>query len=168
MIPEAAGATPYGIFLLADAYLRAARLTASEAHLSTQGPTRLLSYHAAELLLKAFMRSRGETIAALRDHGHDLTSMLTRAQELGLVVPTQAIAQADKMRRKNDYVRVRYVVTEDRSDISPASVVRFAETLRERVRRALHFDNDGNPLGAHWLGPMPDDLPQPREWTQNS
>lgn len=160
MIPEAAGATPYGIFLLADAYLDAASLAAAEPRLATQGPTRLLSYHAAELFLKTYMRSAGETIDSLRAHGHDLHSMLTRAGELGLEVPPQIIAQADKMKRKNDYVRVRYVVVEERSDISPAGVLRFTTTIKQCVCAALNMDDRGVPKGDHWLGPLPSDYPR--------
>lgn len=160
MIPEAAGATPYGIFLLADAYLNAASLAATEPRRVSQGPTRLMSYHAAELFLKTYMRSAGETIASLRDHGHDLHSMLTRAGELGLEVPPQIIAQADKMKRKNDYVRVRYVVVEEKSDISPASVLRFTTTIRQCVCDALNMDEQGVPKGEHWLGPLPSDYPR--------
>ncbi|MBU1336934.1 MAG: HEPN domain-containing protein [Alphaproteobacteria bacterium] len=160
MIPEAAGATPYGIFLLADAYLDAASLAAKEPRLYSQGPTRLLSYHAAELFLKTYMRSAGETIDSLRAHGHDLHSMLTRAGELGLGVPPQIIAQADKMKRKNDYVRVRYVVIEEKSDISPASVLRFTTTIRKSVCAALNMDDQGVPKGKHWLGPLPSDYPR--------
>lgn len=159
MTPEAAGATPYGIFLLADAYLQAAQLSANEQRLVSQGPTRLLSYHAAELFLKTYMRSAGETIAVLRDHGHDLHSMLSRAGELGLKVPPQVVAQANKMRKKNDYVRVRYVVTDDRSDISPESVLRFTRTIRQAVVVALNLDEYGAPKGEHWLGALPPDYP---------
>lgn len=39
MIPEAAGATPYGIFLLADAYLDAAKLASGQPRLHSRGPT---------------------------------------------------------------------------------------------------------------------------------
>jgi HEPN domain-containing protein len=159
MIPEAAGATPYGIFLLADSFLRAAVLTSNDTRSYSQGPTRLLSYHAAELFLKTYMRSAGETIASLRDHGHDLHSMLARAGELGLKVPPQIIAQADKMKRKNDYVRVRYVVTKERSEISPVSVLRFTTTIWRCVRAALNMDERGAPKGEHWLGPLPSDYP---------
>lgn len=159
LTPEAAGATPYGIFLLADAYLQAAQLAANDPRLFSQGPTRLLSYHAAELFLKTYMRSAGETIAVLRDHGHDLHGMLSRAGDLGLRVPPQVIAQAGKMKKKNDYVRVRYVVTEDRSDISPESVLRFTRTIRQSVVAALNLDEHGAPKGEHWLGSLPPDYP---------
>src|SRR5690554_1028033 len=111
MIPEAAGATPYGIFLLADAFLQAARDTASNRRKSTEGPTRLLSYHACELFLKAFLREQGEDISTLRGYGHDLSAMLAGATAHGLQPTPQIIAQIKKASEKNDYVRVRYMVT---------------------------------------------------------
>jgi len=159
MIPEAAGATPFGIFLLADDYLRAAELTLNGPRQRSHGPTRLMSYHAAELFLKTYMRSAGDTIANLRGHGHDLMSMLIRAGELGLQVQPQLLSQATEMKLKNDYVRVRYVVVEDGSEISPASVVQFAKAIRECVRSALNFDKYGNPTGELWLGTLPPDYP---------
>lgn len=160
MIPEAAGSTPYGIFLLGNAYLDAASLAANEPRLYSQGPARLLSYHAAELFLKTYMRSAGETTDSLRAHGHDLHRMLTRAGELGLAVPPQIIVQAAKMKRKNDYVRVRYVVVEERSDISPASVLRFTTTIKQCVCATLDMDDRGVTKGEHWLGPLPSDYPR--------
>jgi len=114
-----------------------------------------MSYHAAELFLKTYRRSAGETIKSLRDHGDDLHSMLTRAVELGLEVPAQIEEQAYKMRRKNDYVRARYVVVEDKSDISPAKVLRFATAIRQCVCAALDMDEQG----MHWLGPLPSGYP---------
>ncbi|MER8571379.1 HEPN domain-containing protein [Mesorhizobium sp. M1409] len=159
MIPESAGATPYGIFLLADDYLEAARLAATAPSRRSAGPVRLLAYHAAELFLKTYMRSAGETVAALRDHGHDLLAMVDRARVLGLKLPPQIPAQARKMADKNDYVRVRYVVSEDRSDISAQSVLRFAETIRLCVIAGLDMDATGVPRSKHWLGGLPSDYP---------
>lgn len=158
MIPESAGVTPYGIFLLADDYLRAA--IAADVHGSRYGgPVRLLAYHAAELFLKTYMRSAGETVVALRDHGHDLLSMVDRASILGLKLPPQIRAQARRMAAKNDYVRVRYVITDDRSDIPVESVLRFAETIRLCVVTGLEMDPFGVPLNKHWLAGLPSDYP---------
>jgi hypothetical protein len=159
MIPEAAGATPYGIFLLADDYLRSARSAAADDRMSSKGPVRLLSYHAAELFLKCYLRSAGETIEALRTSGHDLASLLKRAQVLGLKLPPRIAAQANKMKRKNDYVRVRYVVVEERTDILVDSVLRLTETIRASVVEALGFSGDGVRQGNTWLGEAPADSP---------
>lgn len=123
------------------------------------GPIRLLAYHAAELFLKTYMRSAGETVVALRGHGHDLLAMVDRASNLGLKLPPQIRAQARKMAAKNDYVRVRYVVTEDRSDISIKSVLLFTQTIRLCVIAGLEMDPFGVPLNKHWLADVPSDWP---------
>ena len=54
---------------------------------------RPLTYHAAELFLKTYMRSAGETVAELRALCHDLLRMVERAQVLGLDPPTQTLVQ---------------------------------------------------------------------------
>jgi hypothetical protein len=159
MIPESAGATPYGIFLLADDYLVAAKLAAAVSHRRSSGPVRLLAYHAAELFLKTYMRSAGETVAVLRAQGHDLKAMVERAAALGLALPPQIPAQARKMADKNDYVRVRYVVTKERSDISVDSVLRFTGIIRQSVIAGLDMDETGVPRDKHWLGDLPSDYP---------
>lgn len=147
MIPEAAGATLYGTFLVADDHLRSARSRAADPRISSKGPVRLLNYHAAELFPKCYLRSAGETIVALRAHGHDLASLLGRAQELGPEGPPRTAAQANKMKRKNDYVRLRYVVVDDRTDISADSALQFAVTIRSSVVVALDLSNEGVPKG---------------------
>lgn len=156
MIPESAGATPLGIFILADDFLRAARLVAAANGRLPEGPVRLLVYHSAELFLKTYMRSAGETVVALRNQGHDLPAMVDRALALGLKLPPQIVAQARKVAVINDYVRVRYV-TEQRRDLSLDSTVRFSETIRSCVVAGLNLDENGVPLGRHWLGEPPSD-----------
>lgn len=158
MTPESAGASPYGIFILADDYLNAARLVIAAPGRRAAGPARLLAYHSAELFLKTYMRSAGETITALREQGHDLVEMVERAQSLGLKVPAMVVNHARKMAEKNDYVRVRYV-TQDRSDIPLESVIAFTESIRLSVIAALDLDEYGAPRGKHWLSDPPLDYP---------
>lgn len=158
MIPESAGATPYGIFLLADDYRRAAKLAAAELRIGP-APVRLLAYHASELFLKTYMRSSGETIVDLREMGHDLGRMMERATALGLALPSGMLKKAKKLAQKNDYVRARYVVVDRRSDMGAAQAVEFCETIRSAVVEALQMDDDGVPLGKHWLGDLPPDYP---------
>ncbi|NGP16539.1 hypothetical protein [Devosia aurantiaca] len=169
MIPESAGATPYGIFLLADDYLSAASAVMDHARIGP-APVRLLAFHAAELFLKTYMRSAGQTIEALRSLGHDLEAMIEGAQSLGLILPPQVLAQSRKLTRKNDYVRVRYVVVDNRDDISEESVIRFCNTIRNSVVRALNLDEFGAPKGNHWLGALPSDYPSKNDeevsWVQ--
>ncbi|MFD1942989.1 HEPN domain-containing protein [Paradevosia shaoguanensis] len=157
MIPESSGATPFGIFLLADDFLQAARLVTSASGSPAQGPGRLLSYHAVELFLKAYLRSRGESIASLRGHGHDLESMLRQAEALGLVSSPKVRKFARKIGWHNDYVRARYLVTRAEGADAARRILGCAEEVREQVRRALSFDEFGNPTATHWLGPLPED-----------
>ncbi|MBZ9805759.1 HEPN domain-containing protein [Mesorhizobium sp. ES1-6] len=158
MIPESAGATPYGIFLLADDYLSAAKLAFRDPRIGT-GPVRLMTYHAAELFLKTYMRSAGETVDALRALGHDLEKMVIRAKSLGLKLPAQILAQSRKLSANNDYVRARYVVVREPTDISDQSVLRYCQTIRSSVIEALNMDEQGVPQGEHWLGALPSDYP---------
>lgn len=165
MIPESAGATPYGIFLLADDYLSAAVLAHRDPKIGS-APVRLLSYHAAELFLKTYMRSAGETVDALRALSHDLEKMVESADALGLKLPPQIVAQSRKLSKNNDYVRVRYVVVQESTDISGESVLRYCQTIRSSVIKALGMNEQGVPQGKHWLGALPPDYPvaanQPR------
>jgi HEPN domain-containing protein len=145
VIPESAGATPFGIFHLADAFRLAAQTSAGNARMLTNGPTRLLAYHSCELYLKAYLKERGQDVEALRAYGHDLNSMLTAARHEGLDPSPQIVAQLKKAALKNDYVRVRYMVIEEPSDISAERVMRLTDTVRDCVRRALDFDELGMP-----------------------
>lgn len=144
MIPEAAGATPVGIFLLAEAF-RLAAVASTSARMQTSGPVRLLAYHSCELYLKAYLKQQGQHVEELRSYGHDLNAMLTAAREAGLPHTPQIAAQLKKAAVKNDYVRVRYMVTESPSDISAEKVLRLIEAVRECVRLALDYDDFGMP-----------------------
>ena len=142
MIEESKGATPYGIYVLGLSYLEAAQtvqgLGGAVAH-----PCKLLYYHACELLLKAKLKAAGQDFEELRAYQHDLASMLRAACAAGLVVRPQTAAQIEKLTKKNDYVRVRYMVTSVRTDISPASVARIATDIRNAVRDALGVCDEG-------------------------
>lgn len=146
MIPESEGATPFGIFLLADDYLHSARAVAAVPRIRVGGPVRLLCFHACELYLKCFLRTRGATIAALRDMGHDLHEMAVAAQAKGLAVKLDTLRQLAKLAERNDYVRARYVVVDVAGDLKPRSALILTEKLRELVRLALNMDPLGNPV----------------------
>lgn len=148
MIPESSGATPIGIFLLADGFLEAARDTAWTSRKRTDGPTRLLCYHACELFLKAFLRERGEDVDRLRSYAHDLGKMLDNAKRQGLLPSRRAEEAITRVVAKNDYVRVRYMVTESDTDLAPEEVLELAESIRNAVRHALQLNERGMPLGS--------------------
>ena len=56
------------------------------------------------------------------------------------------MAQLKKATAKNDYVRVRYMVTEEPSDISAEKATRLVEAVRDCVRQALGYDDLGMPI----------------------
>jgi HEPN domain-containing protein len=142
------GATPFGIFLLADSYLQAARDAAGNSRSSTSGPTRLLGYHAAELFLKAYLREQGEQEEALRQYGHDLMQMLDRAVGYGLKPTNKTVQRIRLASATKDYVVVRYAVVEHGRSMKWETIVSLAEDVRECVRLALSFDDLGNPVGT--------------------
>ncbi|MBU1307020.1 MAG: HEPN domain-containing protein [Alphaproteobacteria bacterium] len=157
MIPESAGATPFGIFLLADDYLGAARASAEVARIGSRGPTRLLCYHTAELFLKAYLRSYGMSVESLRRMQHDLPLMIGEAKLLGLVLRPRAIQKSSVIKARNDYVRVRYMVVEEAGGLTIHQALEFASDIREAVRTALDFDEHGNPRGQLWMAGEPAD-----------
>ncbi len=163
MIPESSGATPFGIFLLADEYLAASRASLVKTrHTLTFGPTRLLAYHSCELFLKAYMRSHGMLIVDLRAFQHDLAAMLATATEMGLQ-PKKGMLRAFKiLEASNDYVRVRYSLKTDAVRTHAENAIALAEKARESVRLALNFDEFGNPRGELWNCPLPADYPVSR------
>jgi hypothetical protein len=148
MIPEASDATPLDIFRLADAFYLAARDTAPNRSKATDGPTRLLSYHASELFLKAFLRSRGEDVVKLRAYQHDFCQMLAQAKAKGLTPTRRAEAAILRVGQDNEYVRVRYMVVETRSDLPLTQVLSSTGHIRNAVRHALKLRPDEVPLPA--------------------
>jgi HEPN domain-containing protein len=157
MIPEAAGATPFGIFLLADSYLEAAKLVLSESRVRRKGPSQLLACHASELYLKTFLRSHGQTVKQLRSLNHDISEMLEQARIFGLQVPRGIRRQAAKIQASNGYVQVRYAVVQQPTQLSAKELVMFAEGVRECIRTALDFDPLGMPQSKSWQRDAPED-----------
>lgn len=160
MIPESSGATPFGIFLLADEYLDAARAVFATARAMTHGPARLLAYHSCELFLKAYMRSHGSLIPELRAFQHDLPAMLAAATKMGLQPRKGMLKAFNILGESNDYVRVRYSLNTDAVRARAENAVSLAAKVRESVRVALNFDELGNPKGELWSGPLPADYPR--------
>lgn len=157
MIPESSGATPFGIFLLADEYLAASRASFETRQALTYGPTRLLAYHSCELFLKTYMRSHGMLIVDLRAFQHDLPAMLAAATKMGLQPGNGMLKAFNVLAENNDYVRVRYLLRTDAVRSHAENAIALAEKARENVRLALNFDEFGNPRGELWKCPLPAD-----------
>lgn len=134
--------------MLANKFLFAAETNALKVNSHTDGVTRLLSYHACELYLKAFLRERGEDIPTLRAYGHDLSKMLASAKAKGLLPSKQAEKAITRVVEKNDYVRARYMVVETDDDLASEEVLRLAGRVRNAVRHALRLDEFGMPLNV--------------------
>jgi len=69
--------------------------------------------------------------------------MLRAARAAGLAPSPQIVAQLKEAADKDDYVRVRYMVTEEGSEVSAEKVLRLVGTVRDCVRQALGFDELG-------------------------
>lgn len=162
MIPESSSATPFGIFLLADEYLAAARACLQTKQALTYGPTRLLAYHSCELFLKTYMRSHGMLIVDLRAFQHDLPAMLAAATKRGLQPKKGMLRAFEVLEENNDYVRVRYSLKTDAVRSHAQNAIALAENARESVRLALNFDEFGNPKSELWNCPLPADYPVSR------
>lgn len=96
---------PSAVFMLADDFLAAAERAHTAPRLRSTGPVRLLCYHACELYLKAFLRSHGADLEALRSHRHDLASLLQLAEARGLD-SREIRGGIGKATEANEYVRV--------------------------------------------------------------
>ena len=165
MIPESSGATPFGIFLLADEYLAASRASFETRQALTYGPTRLLAYHSCELFLKTYMRSHGMLIVDLRAFQHDLPAMLAAATKMGLQPENGMVKAFNVLAENNDYVRVRYSLKTDAVRSHAENAIALAEKARENVRLALNYDEFGNPRGELWSGALPADYPVSKAMT---
>jgi hypothetical protein len=160
MIPAAAGATPLGIFLLADGYLKLARKGAEEKSVFIDNASTLLAFHAAELYLKTYMRARGETIASLRKTWPQLRRAEHACSGAWIVDEGQRPASCRGVDLKAGYVGARYLVCPGDGFFRPAQAIGFASSLPRTVSAALNFDKKGNPKSGVWLGPPPPDYPK--------
>ncbi len=160
MIPEIANATPSHIFILGDEYLEAAKRSRNHSPNHTNGPARLLAYHACELYLKTYLRYHGELIPELRAYQHDLAKMLDAACAHGLVPEKLIVQHLSVAQRKNDYVQVRYMVMDGKFGLRVEKAIQLAKSIRLCVRMALGFDKRGNSNGRIWAKSAPMDFPK--------
>lgn len=139
------GATAIGLFLLGNDYLDSAR-AASLVRLSNPGPVRLLSLHACELFLKAYLRQTGSTHAEMRKLGHNLSLHAQLAVGAGLPLSN---ARQNDMRTVTDikaYVGSRYHAGSPEGPFSTSrSALNLATDVRETVRLALNLNDLGMP-----------------------
>lgn len=124
------------LFRLAEDYLRAARAV-SLAKPGLPRPATLLSLHASELFLKAYLRSSGIGFASMRKFGHDLSAHADCATEQGLDLGK---ALCNNLRAVTDirhYVAARYQPRREGPFSSTKGAIGLASSVREVVRLAL-------------------------------
>jgi hypothetical protein len=137
--------TPFGIFLLADDFLKAANASKAHSRIRSGGPVRLLCFHSIELFLKCYLRAQGQDVETLRAYGHRFNDMAKSAEETGLNLGAPIVRKLDMLTARNDYVRVRYMVVDTPPDIKLKAILALAEEVREAVRLGLGLDPFGNP-----------------------
>jgi hypothetical protein len=76
--------TGMGLWTDARQMLEAAELVSRSSTLATSSPTFYLMGHGLEVALKAYLRSRGHSLKALRAIGHDIESAAQEAMAQGL------------------------------------------------------------------------------------
>ena len=84
-----AGVTPFGIYLLSEAYQRSAETLMESPQRATPlflQPCRLLYIHAMEGYLRAFLKLRGQVAHVTRSYQHDFARMLDDCLEQGLAL----------------------------------------------------------------------------------
>lgn len=103
-----AGLTPYGMYLLAEAYQQSAEvlLSATDRHRRfSDNPIRLLYLQALEGYLRCALRLHGTEPAEIRKYMHNIAGML----EASRLVVTKKTAEFIRVTGTDgDYVRVRY------------------------------------------------------------
>jgi hypothetical protein len=105
--------TAIGLFNYARSYWRSgvhlAALNLEVTH--PEAPVTFLFYHAIELYLKAYLRSRNLTVKELRDIGHKVTSLAQEARRRGLFLDDEDQDVISLMGETDTIIRSRYIVT---------------------------------------------------------
>jgi hypothetical protein len=105
--------TALGLFNYARSYrasadhLLAAKLSVPHAH----APLTYLYYHAIELYLKAYLRSRNQTVEDLKKIGHSISKIAARVQSFGLILDDEDKEVLSLMAEADNVIRSRYIQT---------------------------------------------------------
>lgn len=136
--------TAVGLYHYAESYRDSADML--EAHppegLIFADPIRFLYFHAIELYLKAFLRSEGISVRALKQHpyGHDLAALHQACAERGLRLPEDAAAVFGFISAV-DPMEARYIRTGATTRYEPEALRKFTGTIREAVANHLKERN---------------------------
>jgi hypothetical protein len=135
-----------GLWRYADDYLKAAGFVQAAKASSPFVPTYYLYGHAIELALKAFLRSKGSTLEALKKLGHDLVGTLKAAEDAGI---SNFVRLSDEGREALSLLspyyqdkELEYIKIGFKSFPSIESLALCARTLVKGTRAPCEIDED--------------------------
>jgi HEPN domain-containing protein len=131
--------TALGLFNYARSYrasadhLLSAKLNVSHPH----APLTFLFYHAIELYLKAYLRSKGDTVAQLKSVSHNISKLAAEVQSRGLTLDDEDKEVLSLMAEADNVIRSRYIQTGAFTRPEEEALSRTCAALEESVAKAL-------------------------------
>jgi hypothetical protein len=128
-----------GLFNTARSYWRSAEyLAAAQVKVThPQAPITFLFCHAIELYLKAFLRSRRQTITDLKKIGHRVTGLSDAAFKEGLKIPPEQAAILQHLDEDDVAIESRYIVTGFKQLPTNEGFSALAEALDKTICSAM-------------------------------
>ncbi|MBB3289027.1 MULTISPECIES: hypothetical protein [unclassified Rhizobium] len=134
------------ILNLATQYQDAANKLGKGSSKPSHLPLRLLSLHAIELYLNAFLLAKGVEAATIRSLRHDLSQRSRIASEAGLVLRKRTMAHLAALYSSNEYHVSRYA-PERASTLSQVTrVLATLDELSRKVRKILRVGVGSPPV----------------------
>ena len=101
-----------GIYNFAESYRLAAEHLKKAMVRSThsESPIRFLFYHSIELLLKAFLRARGQDIRSIEKIRHQFLKLKGECQKFGFDFSDEDIQVIELIAKDENWLRARYLV----------------------------------------------------------
>lgn len=127
--------TAQGLFVYADAYLASAEsLVGSNLRLPhAQVPQRALTFHAAELYLKSFLRLRGCTVEELRSFGHRFSKLIDEADKHGLSIPADVASGLVFSDQTEGVIGSRYIQTGFARQWPLEAMLKSVRVIRDQI-----------------------------------
>ena len=129
------------VLTLAQSYRECATHLLTSTEHRCGAPARLLTIHAIELYLNAYLLANGDAAPTIRAMQHDLRQRTNRAVQLGLALRQKTITHLEFLSRRREYLVSRYA-TLDRSAVS--QINRLEATLEELHRKVGQRISAGN------------------------
>lgn len=139
MVDDIERETPLGFFNYGASYRAAADTLMRSEHRSIHphAPVQSLYYHAIELVLKAFLRANGVSVAALKRMGHQLDKLQSQAVKLGLQFDQEDSAVIESIGAGDLWSHSRYLVTGFRRDLPLSHLASACRRVEDSVAAAL-------------------------------